>query len=74
MRLFLISMSAMVASTACLGLLFLYALIVPTLPPPAIAISAISPSPSWRGEPVENWDVQAAPALPRPITLASDGI
>lgn len=74
MRLFMISMTAMVASTACLGLLFLYALIVPTLPPPVMAISAVPPAPNWRGEPVENWDVQAAPALPRPITLASDGI
>jgi len=74
MRLFLISMTAMVASTACVGLLFLYALIVPTLPPPATAISAIAPSPDWHGGPVESWNAEAAPAQTGPIALASDGI
>ena len=38
MRLVMLSLAAMTASTACLGLLFLYALFVPTLPPPTAAI------------------------------------
>ena len=33
MRLLMVSLAAMTASTACLGMLFLYALFVPTLPP-----------------------------------------
>jgi hypothetical protein len=35
MRLLMVSLAAMTASTACLALLFLYALVVPTLPPTA---------------------------------------
>ena len=35
MRLLMVSLAAMTASTACLGMLFLYALVVPTLPPTA---------------------------------------
>ena len=34
MRLLMVSLAAMTASTACLGILFLYALFVPTLPAP----------------------------------------
>jgi hypothetical protein len=38
MRLVMLSLAAMTASTACLGVLFLHALFVPTLPPPTAAI------------------------------------
>jgi hypothetical protein len=41
MRLVMLSLAAMTASTACLGLLFLYALFVPTLPPPTAAVTGI---------------------------------
>ena len=40
MRLVMLSLAAMAASMACLGLLFLYALFVPTAPAPTAAITA----------------------------------
>ena len=48
MRLVMFSLAAMTASTACLGLLFLYALFVPTLPPPTAASSVRT---MWPGPP-----------------------
>lgn len=39
MRLVMISLAAMTASTLCLALLFLYALVVPTRPLPSPAIT-----------------------------------
>ncbi len=41
MRLVMVSLAAMTASTACLGLLFLYALFVPTLPAPSAAVTGV---------------------------------
>jgi hypothetical protein len=41
MRLLMVSLAAMTASTACLGMLFLYALVVPTLPPPTAAVTGV---------------------------------
>jgi hypothetical protein len=41
MRLLMVSLAAMTASTACLGLLFLYALFVPTLPAPNTAVTGV---------------------------------
>ena len=41
MRLVMLSLAAMTASTACLALLFLYALFVPTLPPPAASVTGV---------------------------------
>jgi hypothetical protein len=41
MRLLMVSLAAMTASTACLGLLFLYALFVPTLPAPNTALTGV---------------------------------
>ena len=40
MRLLMVSLAAMTASTACVGVLFLYALFVPTLPPTAAVTGA----------------------------------
>jgi hypothetical protein len=60
MRLVMLSLAAMTASTACLGVLFLYALFVPTLPAPTAAI-------------VDGHDVAlAAPAQQRLVTAASE--
>lgn len=39
MRLMMLSIAAMTASTLCVGLVFLYALIAPTLPLPTPAIT-----------------------------------
>jgi hypothetical protein len=52
MRLVMMSLAAMTASTACVGMLFLYALVAPTRPAPSIAIVAV-PDVQWRGGPVE---------------------
>ena len=41
MRLVMLSLAAMTASTACLALLFLYALFVPTLPPPTASVTGV---------------------------------
>jgi hypothetical protein len=41
MRLMMISLAAMTASTACVALLFLYALFVPTLPPPTASVTGL---------------------------------
>ena len=41
MRLVMLTLTAMSASTACLALLFLYALFVPTLPPPAVSLTGV---------------------------------
>ena len=41
MRLVMLSLAAMTASTACLALLFLYALFAPTLPPPAASVTGM---------------------------------
>ncbi len=60
MRLVMLSIAAMTASTACVALLFLYALFVPTLPPPSAALVAI-PNAAWTGGPVEP-----------PMTVASE--
>ena len=52
MRLFMISLAAMSASTACLALLFVYALYVPTRPPiPAWKTTslAIASDAGWTG-------------------------
>ena len=59
MRLVMFSLAAMTASTACLGLLFLYALFVPTLPPPTAAIV---------GAHDVAWTAQAQ----QPLTVAPD--
>jgi hypothetical protein len=55
----MVSLDAMSASTACLGLLFLYALFVPTLPAPTAAIVAGHDA---------TWTAEAQ----RPLTVASD--
>jgi hypothetical protein len=60
MRLIMVSLAAMSASTACLGLLFLYALFVPTLPAPTAAITA-QHDVAW-----------TPPAQQRLITVASE--
>ena len=44
MRLLMVSLAAMTASTACLGMLFLYALLVPTLPAPSAAVTGVHAS------------------------------
>ena len=41
MRLVMLSLAAMTASTACLALLFLYALFVPTLPAPTASVTGV---------------------------------
>jgi len=41
MRLVMLSLAAMTASTACLALLFLYALFVPTLPAPDTSVTGL---------------------------------
>ena len=58
MRLLMVSLAAMTASTVCLGLLFLYALFVPTLPPPAAAVTGVH---------VATWSTP----VPRPLITAS---
>ena len=70
MRLAMISLAAMTASTACVGLMFLYALVAPTRPAPSIAIAVVEPDASWRGGPMEDWAV-APPSKPL-VALASD--
>ena len=71
MRLVMISLAALTASTACVAVLFLYALVAPTLPAPSMAIAATTPDPNWRGGPIEDW--AGAPAPKGFVTLASDG-
>ncbi|MEO8421321.1 MAG: hypothetical protein ABI457_09020 [Hyphomicrobium sp.] len=58
MRLLTVSLAAMTASTACLGMLFLYALFVPTLPAPAAALTGVHVS-KW-STPVQQPLVTAA--------------
>ena len=60
MRLLMVSLAAMSASTACLGLLFLYALFVPTLPPPSAAVTGVH---------VSKWSI---PVQQRTVTVAAD--
>lgn len=63
MRLIILALAAMTTSTACMGILFLYALVAPTRPVPAVAIVQIpDPDPNWRGGPIEE----------SPLTVASD--
>ncbi len=70
MRLVMISLAAMSASTLCVALLFLYALVAPTRPAPSIAIAVTEPDASWRGGPVEDW---AGEVMPVPfVKLAYD--
>jgi hypothetical protein len=71
-RLMMFSLAAMSASTACLGLLFLYALVAPTRQLPPIEVAITEPDANWRGGPVEDWT--GAPAPRRFVTLASDAI
>jgi hypothetical protein len=59
MRLFMISLAAMAASTATVVLLFLYALIAPTRPAPSVAI-VVMPDASFTGAPVEEPFVRVA--------------
>jgi hypothetical protein len=69
-RLVMLCLAAMSASSACVAILFLYALIAPTRPAPSIAIAVTMPDADWRGGPVEDWNVGAAD---QPfVTLASD--
>lgn len=70
MRLLMISLATMSASAACVGLMFLYALVAPTRPAPSIAIAIVEPAADWRGGPVEDWNV--APSGNGLVTLASD--
>jgi len=53
MRLIMMSLAAMAVTTACVGILFLYALVVPTRPAPDIAIVHV-PDAAWHGGPVED--------------------
>lgn len=72
MRLVMICLAAMSASTACVGLLFLYALVAPTRPAPSIAIAVTAPAANWRGGPVEEWSVRRAE---QPlVALAADNL
>ena len=70
MRLAMISLATVTASTACVGLMFLYALVAPTRPAPSIAIAVVQPDAGWRGGPIEDWKV--APSDKALVTLASD--
>ncbi len=70
MRLAMISLATMSASAACVGIMFLYALVAPTRPAPSIAIAIVEPDAGWRGGPVEDWVV--APVNKPLVTLASD--
>jgi hypothetical protein len=70
MRLAMISLATMSASAACVGLMFLYALVAPTRPAPSISIAVVEPDANWRGGPVEDWAV--APANKPLVALASD--
>ncbi len=70
MRFVMISVAAMSASIACVGLFFLYALVAPTRPAPSIAIAIVEPHADWRGGPVEDWRLAASDnAL---VRMASD--
>ena len=59
-RLMMICLSALSASTACLGILFLYALVAPTHPLPSAAVTS-GYAYAWTG-----------PGEPRVINLAGD--
>jgi hypothetical protein len=59
-RLMMICLSALSASTACLGILFLYALVAPTHPLPSAAVTS-GHAYAWTG-----------PGEPRVINLAGD--
>jgi hypothetical protein len=59
-RLMMICLSALSASTACLGFLFLYALVAPTNPLPSAAVTS-GHAYAWTG-----------PGEPRVINLAGD--
>jgi hypothetical protein len=59
-RLMMIGLSALSASTACLGILFLYALVAPTNPLPAAAVTS-GHAYAWTGS-----------GEPRVINLAGD--
>jgi hypothetical protein len=59
-RLMLICLSALSASTACLGILFLYALVAPTNPLPSAAVTP-GHTYAWTG-----------PSEPRVVNLAGD--
>ena len=59
-RLMMICLSALTASTACLGILFLYALVAPTNPLPSAAVTS-GYAYAWTG-----------PGEPRVINLAGD--
>ena len=59
-RLMMICLSALSASTACLSLLFLYALVAPTNPLPSAAVTS-GYAYAWTG-----------PGEPRVINLAGD--
>jgi hypothetical protein len=63
MRLVMISLAAMTASTMCVALLFLYALVVPTRPAPEAALVRL-PDPAWSGGPVEQPVLTVASDLP----------
>lgn len=52
MRLFMLSLAAMAASSGTVTLLFLYALIAPTHPAPSMAI-VVTPQASFTGAPIE---------------------
>jgi hypothetical protein len=71
-RLVMFSLATMSASAACVGILFLYALIAPTRPLPPIEVAITEPAADWRGGPDENWT--GAPAAHPFITLASDAL
>ncbi len=59
-RILFISLSALTASSACLGILFLYALVAPTHPLPPTALTT-GHAYAWTG-----------PGEPRVINLAGD--
>jgi hypothetical protein len=71
-RLVMFSLAAMSASAACVGILFLYALIAPTRQLPPIEVAITEPAADWRGGPEEDWS--GAPAPHAFITLASDTV
>ncbi len=70
MRLVMIAVAAMSASVACVGLMFLYALVAPTRPAPNIAIAVVEPDAGWRGGPMEDWHLVAGNNAP--VRLAAD--
>jgi hypothetical protein len=63
MRLMMISLAAMTASTLCVSVLFLYALVAPTRPAPDAAIVRL-PDPAWHGGPIEQPFVKLASDVP----------